>query len=295
MILLCGATGLLGGRIAGLLAQRGAPSRVLLRPSADAAPLAALGAEIARGDLRDPRTLGDAVADAETVVTTVTAMSRLLAGGEKTTIAATDGRGTQNLIEAAERAGVRRFVYLSFAGLGPHQRFPLARAKLAAEKRLRLSPLREVLVRPDVFQEIWLSPVVGLDWPNGKLTVYGRGENPVPYVAVEDVAAVTVAATLSEDPPPVLEFGGPEALTRNDVVEQIRGALRRALRVRHVPRAALALGSLLLAPVKQELASVLGIAFDLDTASHAWNDRPLRELGIEPRAASRYIRETVGR
>ena len=65
---------------------------------------------------------------------TVTAIGRLLAGGEKTTIEATDGRGTRNLIEAAERSGVARFVYLSYAGLTSRQRFPLAKAKWAAEE-----------------------------------------------------------------------------------------------------------------------------------------------------------------
>jgi nucleoside-diphosphate-sugar epimerase len=136
-----------------------------------------------------------------------------------------------------------------------------------------------VCVRPDAFPEIWLSPVVGLDWPNRKLTVYGRGDNPVRYVAVRDVAEATVSAMFADDPPPVLEFGGPEALTRNDIVERARERLGE-LRVRHVPRAALVVGSRVLAPVKQELA---------DTQPPTWDDRPLRELGMDPRPASEYL------
>ncbi len=66
MILVCVATGLLGGTIAEGLLERGAPVHVLLRPSADAAPLAERGAEIARGDFRDPRSLEGAVADMRT-------------------------------------------------------------------------------------------------------------------------------------------------------------------------------------------------------------------------------------
>ena len=294
MVLVCGATGLLGGRVAERLAEAGASVRVLVRPDTDAAPLAARGLEIARGDLRERSSLGDAVADCETVVTTVTAMSRLLERKEKTTITATDRRGTLNLVDAAERAGVRRFVFVSYAGLHEGQRFPLARAKCAVEERLAASTLRPVVLRPDAFQEVWLSKAVGLDPDGGKLTVYGRGENPVAYVAVDDVAAATARLTLVDDPPGVLEFGGPERLTRNEIVELIRASRGDGLQVKRVPRAALRIGSAFLSPFKQELSSVMGLALHLDDTPARWDDRPLRALGVEPRPASRYLRESLG-
>ena len=292
MILVCGATGLLGGAIVDCLVAGEASVRALLRRSADAAPLAERGVEIVRGDIRIPATLDDAVFGVDTVVTTVTAMGRLLGGGEQTTIAKTDGRGTLNLIEAAERAGVRRFVYLSYAGLAPDHRSPLGRAKLAAEARLDASHMESVIVRPDAFQEVWLSPVVGLDWASRKLTVYGRGENPIRYFAVGDVAQAAAWATLADDPPSVLEFGGPEPLTRNEIVERARSRLGD-VRVRHVPRAALAVGSRVLAPVKQELASVMALSLFADTQPPTWDDTPLRELGITPRPASEFLDDAL--
>jgi uncharacterized protein YbjT (DUF2867 family) len=292
MILVCGATGLLGGAIAERLLERGAPVRVLLRPSADAAPLAERGAEIARGDFRDPRSLEDAVADTTTVVTPVTAIGRALAG-ESVSLDAVDRKGTLALVDAAERFGVDRFVYVSFAGVEGAPRVPITRAKLAVERRLRDSPLRELIVRPDAFQEVWISPLARLDWEGGRLEVMGRGENEVRYVAVDDVARAVASLTLAEDPPREVTFGGPERLTRNEVCDLIEQAAGRPLERRHVSRAVLRIGSRALGPVKPALASLLGLGLMLDTHLVVWDDAPLRALGIEPRPVSQYVREAV--
>lgn len=50
---------------------------------------------------------------------------------------AVDERGTLALVDAAERAGVERFVFVSAAGMTRIPHVPLAKAKLAVEERLR--------------------------------------------------------------------------------------------------------------------------------------------------------------
>ncbi|HEV8687203.1 MAG TPA: NAD(P)H-binding protein [Gaiellaceae bacterium] len=292
MILVCGATGQLGGAVAARLLDRGAHVRVLLRPSADAAPLAQRGAEIARGDFRDPRSLHDAVADTDTVVTSVTAIGRALAG-ENISLDAVDRKGTLALTDAAEQAGVERLVYVSAAGMENAARFPLSRAKLAVERRLRASSLREVIVKPDAFQEVWISPLARLDWQQGRLEVLGRGETKTAYVSVGDVAEAIVRLTLADDPPREVTFGGPERLTRNEVCDLIEQAAGRQLERRHVPRAILHVTSRALGPVKPALASLLGLGLMMDTHESSWDDVPLRTLGIDPRPASIYVRAAV--
>jgi uncharacterized protein YbjT (DUF2867 family) len=292
MILVCGATGQLGGAIASRLLDRGVPVRALLRPSADAAPLARRGAEIVRGDFRNPRSLQDAVADIDTVVTTVTAIGRALAG-ESISLDAVDRKGTLALVDAAEQAGVERFVYLSAAGVERASGLPISRAKLAVERRLRASSVREVIVRPDAFQEVWISPVARLDWQQGRLEVLGRGETKTAYVSLGDVAEAVVRLTLAEDPPRAATFGGPERLTRNEVCDLIESAVGRPLQRRHVPRVMLLVASRALGPVKPALASLLGLGLMMDTHESSWDDTPLRALGIEPRPASVYVRAAV--
>jgi uncharacterized protein YbjT (DUF2867 family) len=294
MVLLCGSTGELGGRVARELLEAGAPLRVLLREGADAGEAASLGAEVVRGDLRDPSSLDAAVRGTETVVTTVTAMARALAG-ERVNLPAVDGAGTLALVAAAERAGAQRFVFTSYAGLSDEAaaRHPIAAAKRAVERRLAESPMRTVIVRPDQFQEIWLSPTTQFDWPRGRVIVFGRGETRSAPVATGDAAAAIARLTLAADPPPVVEFGGPEAVTRHEAVRVFEHATGRSFRVRHVPRLALRAGMRAMRARKPEVASVMGLALFADLNEARWTDVPLRTLGIEPRGVSAYADEVT--
>ena len=293
MILLCGATGLLGGKIAERLAARAVPFRVLVRPSADTAALAKLGAEIARGDLRDASSLPEAVADVGTVITTVTAIGRML-GGEKSSLDEVDRGGTINLVDAAERANVERFVYVSAGEIERDPRMPLASAKLAVEDRLRRSPLRAVIIRPQPFAEVWISPGAQLDWDAGKLRILGTGAGRVAYVAVDDVAEAVVRLALAPEAPESVEFGGPERLTRGEVADLIEEAAGRMMQRRNLPTAIVRAGRVALRPVKPELASLFALALLMEDDSRT-DDTSLRELGIDAKPASQYIRETVRR
>jgi len=260
MILVCGATGDLGGRIARLLVGEGRRVRALVRPTTDATGLQNDGIEVIRGDLREPASLDAAMAGVDTVVTTANAIGRLLAGAKDLTISAVDGEGNKHLIRAAARAGVGRFVLVSAAGLNEDlaRLSPLMAAKWAAERELRSTSMQIVLVRPDMFQEVWLAPMTGIDPAAGTALIYGRGELPHRYVAIDDVARLCAHLAVVADPPQVVEFGGPEELSRMQVVAAFEAAT--------------------------------GMALFFDTHPGTWDDGPLREAGIEPRPATAFIR-----
>jgi uncharacterized protein YbjT (DUF2867 family) len=294
MILLCGGTGLLGGMIARELAARDVGLRALVRNGSDAGALERLGAEVVRGDFRDPASLERAADGAQTVVSGVTAILRMLEGREgRKGLREVDAQGHLALVDAAERAGAERFVFVSAGGMERIPHVPLARAKLAVEARLRESPLREVIVAPDAFQDVWLTPIVQLDWPNGKLTLFGRGDSKARYVSAEDVAAAIASWTVADDPPRRVEIGGPEGLTRNEVADLIEDAAGRPLKRRRVPHAVLAVGSRALAGVKPEVATLMGLSLLFDSGDVQWDDAPLWELGIEPRSPRDFIRQAV--
>ena len=107
MILVCGATGDLGGRIARGLQAAGAPVRALVRTQSE------VGVETVRGDFRDPESLRRAVAGVDTVVSSVTVIARALAGEKDADFDRVDVAGHRALIAAAEAAGVERFVSAS--------------------------------------------------------------------------------------------------------------------------------------------------------------------------------------
>ncbi len=294
MILVCGATGELGGRVARRLAEMG-PVRALVRAATDATQVQAAGIEVVRGDVRDRESLQPALVGVDTVVTTVNAIGRILAGARDVSIAEVDGTGSLNLIRAAQGAGVTRFVFLSAAGLGPELAGmgPLTAAKWAAEQELAATTMRRVIVRPDMFQEVWLAPLTGIDAAAGTALIYGRGQTQQRYVALDDVASLVAHLAVAEDPPDIVEFGGPEELTRMDVVAYFEQATGASMRVRHVPRLALSVGHRALARVKPEIASLMGMSLYSDTHPATWDDAPLRRAGITPRPATEFIRASA--
>lgn len=292
--LVVGATGELGGRVVRRLRERGAAVRALARPSSEAAELEALGVEVVRGDLLDPASLALACRDVRTVVCTATAIARLLAGGDGPSLADVDDRGVGNLVAAAETAGVARFVYVSYLGVDAGLGFPLERAKAANEDRLRRARLHEVIVRPDAFQDVHLAPLGRFDVVGGKVEILGRGDSKRRWVACDDVAALVTALAVEDDPPRLVEVGGPDALSKNeaaDLAQEIGGG---NIKRRHMPRAVVRVGSRFLARKKPELATVFGLGLLMDLHETHADDAPLQERGIDPQPVAAHFRAQLG-
>jgi dihydroflavonol-4-reductase len=109
--LVTGATGFLGSHVARALAGRGEDVRVLVRASSDLRALDGIQAERSMGDLRDPASLELALKGVRRVFH-VAADYRLWARDPRE-IHESNVTGTQNLLDAAQRAGIDKFVYTS--------------------------------------------------------------------------------------------------------------------------------------------------------------------------------------
>ncbi|MCO5995623.1 NAD-dependent epimerase/dehydratase family protein [Actinoallomurus rhizosphaericola] len=146
-VLLTGGTGRVGSRVAPLLLNRGDQVRVLVRDEARGGPLAARGAEVMSGDLRDPAALRGAVDGVDAVVHLAAATGRE-AGPEQ--MASVNRDAAVALARAALRAGAARFVFAStYFVYGPGRGRPAAEdddlkpqgdypnSKAAAEDALR--------------------------------------------------------------------------------------------------------------------------------------------------------------
>jgi nucleoside-diphosphate-sugar epimerase len=107
--LITGATGKVGSRFAPRLLQRGDAVRVLVRQAERAEFLRQRGAEVVIGDLLQPDTLAQAVADVEAVVH----LAAFFRGATAEEAQAVNQTGTFALAQAALQAGVRRFVFVS--------------------------------------------------------------------------------------------------------------------------------------------------------------------------------------
>jgi uncharacterized protein YbjT (DUF2867 family) len=293
MILVVGGTGELGGRVVRPHHGAGHQVRAIVRKGSDGAALHAAGAEAVQGDLTDPDSLRKACAGVDVVIATATVIGRRLAGVKGPTVRTVEEQGMAALIDAAEASGVQRFVYLSYAGVEDSPSMPMARAKAATERRLESPPMRRVVVRPDAFQEVHLAPVGRFDVHAGKVATFGMGDTEHRWVAVDDVAALVAAVATETDPPELIEFGGPEANSRNECVTVAERATGRPIKVRRAPLPVARLMMKLLGMTGRgdAMASVIGLGIVMDESQITWDDAPLRERGITPRSATDWINQ----
>jgi NADH dehydrogenase len=241
MTLVVGSTGFLGNEICRQLTGQGKPVRALVRVTSDPTKVDTLkryGAEIVQGNVRDRASLDAACQGVTAVISTISAMP-MSYQPEENNIQTVDIEGLTNLIEAAKTAGVRHFIYTSFSGQIDLD-FPLRNAKRTVEQRLKESGLTYTILRPSYFMEVWLSPVVGFDYPNAKVSIYGAGENPISWIAIQDVAQFAVASL--ENPAAqnaTLEMGGPEAINPLQVLQIFEEIGGKSFDIEHVPVEAL--------------------------------------------------------
>ncbi len=206
-----GATGLLGGEILRLLVEGCRPARALLRPRTDPVKREIVhrsGAEIVTGDLKDMASLRRACEGVATVISTATATRSRQAGDS---IASVDEEGQLSLVDAAARAGVEHFVFISFPPVAVD--YALQRAKRRVEAGIRDSGMSFTILQPVKFCEVWLAPALRAASAKGAPTVFGLCQGNASWVRVHDVARFAVAST-STSPlaGQVLPLGGPESL-----------------------------------------------------------------------------------
>jgi uncharacterized protein YbjT (DUF2867 family) len=236
-ILVAGATGYLGSEICRQLILKNKNVKGLIRATSDAnkvAQLKASGVETIEGDLKDKVSLENALHGVSAVISTV---SSTLSRQEGDSIQTVDDEGQINLIDAAVNAGVNQLIYISFCELGE---CPLQTAKRKVEKHLSESGLNYTILQPTYFMEVWLSPVLGFDYPNAKASIFGEGKNKVSWIAIKDVASFAVD---SLDNPAaknrIIELGGPEALSPLEVVNIFETAKGKKFELQFVPEEAL--------------------------------------------------------
>ena len=237
--LVIGATGLLGQEICRRLTEAGRQVRALVRRTSDPAKRAGLerlGIELVEGDLKDPASLTRACAGMQAVISTA---SSTLSRQTGDSIESVDHQGQLALVDAARKAGVDQFVFVSFRD-HPNIQYPLTLAKRAVERVLEGSGMAYTILQASYFMEIWLTPALGFDVPNGKVRLYGDGNQPISWISYRDVAHAAAAA-VSEPAARnmIVELGGPQALSQREVVRMFEAAGAGELATESVPASAL--------------------------------------------------------
>ena len=237
MLLVSGGTGFVGSAIVKELLRRGQAVAVLGRDEEKIARKFGDGVEARVGDVRDPDSLIAALEGVDVVINAVQFPNSPIENRRKGyTFEEVDLKGTRNQVDAARKAGVKRFVYISGVGAAKEAEKHWFRYKWEAEQYLQKSGLEWVIIRPTwVFgpDDVSLNRFLGFAGKLPFVPMFGDGKQDMQPVFIDDVGRVAAdAATKPEAANQLLELGGPEVMSMNDVVKtalDVKGTKRGLL------------------------------------------------------------------
>lgn len=292
MILVVGATGSLGSRVVKKLLKSGEKVRAMTRDRSKADELKARGAQIVLGDLTDPASLEFGLRGAKAVVAAAHGMLGRGANSSK----AIDDEGHRALIDAAKDAGVGHFVYTSVLGASPDHPIDFWRTKAKIERYLQDSGLKNTIVRPTMFMEVYAWELIGKPIAAGKrVMLLGSGSRKLNYVAADDVAnAVVLALRIPELRGRTLEVGGPENLTPREVIAIFEKVTGKRAKVSAMPLPVLRVAGTVMAGVHPGIARILKTSAHNETTDQTFDATLMRtKLPIGLTTVEDFARQMV--
>lgn len=225
-IVVAGATGDLGERIARALLDRGATVRALVRHDADAAvtdELAARGVEVATADVRDVDSVASACAGASCVVSALNGLGDVILDRQSV------------LVDAAVRAGVPRFVPSDFSAdftrtpPGRNRNFDLRREFMG---RVDRAPIGVTSILNGAFMELLDGDMPLIQSRIRRVLFWHDADQVLDFTSKDDVAAYTAAAALDPTTPRILRIAGDSLSVRDlaGILSETTGTTHRPLR-----------------------------------------------------------------
>lgn len=294
MILLTGATGSIGSRLLSRLIEDGQQVRVLVREPRK------LGAhrvdvQITMGDLRelrDPYMLRQAMRGVDTVIH----LAASIRDQPPYRVEELNGLATVRLLEAAERAGVKRFVFFSALNASAVQRTRFFRAKWTAEQAVAKSRLDSTIFRPSIVfdhSDPWITLLRRFSFLPA-IPISGNGRSRYQPVWADDVArAVENSLHGDGEGDHLYELAGPQTMTYAEMSELVgllagrpRPVIRIPLQLVHLGLSAIhrLVGENAFATWQEAELMRVPMVTDRGTAD-------LQSLGVEPRSMADVLAE----
>jgi uncharacterized protein YbjT (DUF2867 family) len=254
-----GANGQLGWAVTSALVEHGIDVRGSVRTPERGAGLRELGVEPVIADLA----IGDGIRPHldEIDALILTANTAAPRSGDKVR---RFPAALLKTIDAAEEAGVRRFVLVSVPRVPNEQDRGYFDDRRTLEARLQHSSMDSVVLRFAPFMDIWLA-LAGSDLPlrgephatlrrpspivrrvrrwtgqpvddKRQMLVPGDVDRPIAFISIADAARACVEAVVRDDVVGgTFEIGGPDVLTSRDVAEIFADVVGGPMRMRTVP------------------------------------------------------------
>ncbi len=278
MLLLTGATGSVGSRLLPLLLERGEDVRCLVREPRRLGPRR-VDVQIALGDLgemSDPYLVRQALRGVDTVIH----LAATIRDQPPHRIEELNGLATVRLLRAAERSGVKRFVFFSALNASVAQRTRFFRAKWLAERAVASSALETTIFAPSIVydhSDPWVTLLRRFSFLP-VLPVSGEGRARFEPIWAQDAARCVVAA-LEQGERERYELAGPEVLSYDEMSDLVSRVAGRPRRLVHLPLPLVRAGLI-------ASRSVVG-----EAVFATWEEAELMEV---PMVSERGTRDAVG-
>lgn len=141
-------------------------------------------------------------------------------------------RGTQRVVEAAERIGAHRFVHLSVLGVADDSGLRYLHSKWHGEQAVRAGAVPWVILRPSLMFGIGdgffnLVKTTLKWWSPGVVVIPGDGSTRFQPLSADDLAiAVEASLTDAARAGSTYELGGPGWVTYREIVDAVMAATR---------------------------------------------------------------------
>ena len=237
-VFVTGATGFVGRAVIQALRAEGHVVRCLVRRGSEEDLHGFAAIERVEGDILGPvEALEADMAGCDTAVHLVGIIREFPSRG--VTFERIHHQGTVNVLGAAARAGVRRYLHMSALGTRPGARSRYHQTKWAGEEAVRASGLAWTIFRPSVIYgpgDGFVSLLAGMVRRLPVVPVIGDGVQKLQPVSVEHVAAgfaraVRLDATVKH----TYQVAGPDPVTMLQMLDLIGAALHRTVRTVRVP------------------------------------------------------------
>ncbi len=191
-LLIVGATGTLGRQITRHALDQGLKVKCLVRNPKKASFLKEWGADLVLGNLTKPDTIDKALEGITEIIDAATTRPT-----DTLRIKEVDWKGKVTLIQAAEKAEVKKFVFISILNADKYPNVPLMDIKNCTEKFLQETKLNYTILKPcGFFQNLigeYALPILE------NQTVWIGGESsPLAYMNTQDIAKFAVRALSAE-------------------------------------------------------------------------------------------------
>ncbi|WP_096086754.1 SDR family oxidoreductase [Agaribacterium haliotis] len=226
-ILLAGASGYLGSHIARELQKRALYYRVVLRNCAKVEQLQLRPSDVIEAELTEAQSIAGCCDGIDVVISCV-GITRQKDGLSYMQV---DYMANLNLLREAERAGVKKFIYVSALNGEKLKQLKIFQAKEAFVEALQGSDIQHCVIRPNGFfsdmEEFFAMA------KRGRVYLFGDGEYKSNPIHGADLAELCVDALSGTEKN--INIGGPGIMSQNEVARLAFEALGKPVRISHLP------------------------------------------------------------